>query len=87
MQIFELVGDRLYVPNFAYLNGELLYASATEGIKNPEVKACVDSILQFAMRDPGEKANFLAQPSKDLERYQTIEAEILQLPQPAIGFH
>jgi carboxylate-amine ligase len=78
MQIFELVGDRLYVPDFAYLNGELLYASATEGVKSPKVKVCVDSILQFAMGDAGEKANFLAQPSKDLERYQTIEAEILQ---------
>jgi len=38
----------------------------------------VDSILQFAMGDAGEKANFLAQPIKGLERYQTIEAEILQ---------
>ena len=78
MQIFELVGDRLYVPDFAYLNGELLYASATEGVKNPKVKVYVDSILQFAMGDAGEKANFLAQPIKDLERYETIEAEILQ---------
>ena len=30
------------------------------------------------MGDAGEKANFLAQPIKDLERYQTVEAEILQ---------
>ncbi|MEG4836973.1 glutamate-cysteine ligase family protein [Microcoleus sp. B9-D4] len=78
MQIFELVGDRLYVPDFTYLNGELLYASATEGVKNPKVKVYVDSILQFAMGEAGEKANFLAQLSKDMEHYQTIEAEILQ---------
>jgi carboxylate-amine ligase len=30
------------------------------------------------MEGAGEKANFLAQLSKDLDRYQTIEAEILQ---------
>jgi gamma-glutamyl:cysteine ligase YbdK (ATP-grasp superfamily) len=78
MQIFELVGDRLYVPDFEYLNGELLYTSATEGVKNPKVKAYVDSILQFANADGGEGANFLAKLSKDLDRYQTIEAEILQ---------
>lgn len=77
-QIFELVGDRLYVPDFEYLNGELLYTSATEGIKNPQVQAYVDSILRFAMVDGGEGANFLAKLSKDLDRYQTIEAVILQ---------
>ncbi len=78
MQIFELVGDRLYVPDFEYLNGELLYTSATEGVKNLKVKAYVDSILQFAIADGGEGANFLAKLSKDLDRYQTIEAGILQ---------
>jgi carboxylate-amine ligase len=77
-QIFELVGDRLYVPDFEYLNGELLYTSATEGVKNPKVKAYVDSILQFAVANGGEGANFLTKLSKDLDHYQTIEAEILQ---------
>ncbi|MDZ8227623.1 MULTISPECIES: hypothetical protein [unclassified Nostoc] len=42
MQIFELVGNHLYVPDFEYLLGELLYASATEGIKNPKVRAYVE---------------------------------------------
>ncbi|MFN6517173.1 MAG: glutamate-cysteine ligase family protein [Nostoc sp. CreGUA01] len=78
MQIFELVGDRLYVPDFEYLNGELLYTSATEGIKNPKVQAYVDSIVQFAMVDSGEGANFLAKLRKDLDRYQAIETVILQ---------
>ncbi|MEH2384810.1 MAG: glutamate-cysteine ligase family protein [Nostoc sp.] len=78
MQIFELVGDRLYVPDFEYLNGELLYTSATEGLKNPKVKAYVDSILQFASAEGGEGANFLAKLSKHLDHYQTIEARILQ---------
>ncbi|WP_242059375.1 MULTISPECIES: hypothetical protein [Nostoc] len=78
MQIFKLVGNHLYVPDFEYLNGELLYTSATEGVKNPKVKAYVDSILQFAMKDIGEGANFLAKLSQDLDRYQTIEAGILQ---------
>ena len=78
MQIFELVGDRLHVPDFEYLNGDLLYTSATEGMKNPKVKAYVDSILQFAIADGGEGADFLAKLSKDLDHYQTIEAGILQ---------
>lgn len=77
-QIFELVGKCLYVPDFAYLNGELLYTSATEGVKNSKVKTYVDSILQFATRDAGEGANFLAKLSKYLDCYQTIEAGILQ---------
>lgn len=75
---FELVGEHLYVPDFAYLNGELLYTSATEGVKNPKVRAYVDSILQFAVADHSEGAKFLAQLSKDLDHYQTIESEILQ---------
>ncbi|MEH2320287.1 glutamate-cysteine ligase family protein [Nostoc sp.] len=78
MQIFELVGSSLYVPDFEYLNGELLYTSATEGVKNPKVKAYVDSILQFASAEGGEGANFLAKLSKHLDQYQTIEAGILQ---------
>ncbi|MBD0385039.1 MAG: glutamate--cysteine ligase [Nostoc sp. C3-bin3] len=78
MQIFELVGNRLYVPDFEYLSGELLYASATEGIKNPKVRAYVDSILQFACAVGGEEANFLAKLSRNLDQYQTIEASILQ---------
>ncbi|MEH2298659.1 MAG: glutamate-cysteine ligase family protein [Nostoc sp.] len=78
MQRFEVVGDRLYVPDFEYLSGELLYTSATEGVKNPKVKAYVDSILQFASAAGGEGANFLAKLSKHLDHYQTIEAGILQ---------
>jgi hypothetical protein len=84
-QIFQIVGNNLYVPDFAYLNGELLYTSATEGVKNPKVRAYVDSVLQFAMgcnedaiADGGTGAKFLAQLSQDLDHYQTIEAEILQ---------
>ncbi|MHC5933249.1 glutamate-cysteine ligase family protein [Nostoc sp.] len=78
MQIFELVGNHLYVPDFEYLSGELLYTSATEGVKNPKVRAYVDSILQFASTLGGEGANFLAKLSRHLDHYQTIEASILQ---------
>ncbi|MFL9453617.1 MULTISPECIES: hypothetical protein [Nostocales] len=86
MQVFELVNNYLYVPDFEYLNGELLYTAATEGVKHPKVKAYVDSILQFAMgyalekgkADGGEGVSFLAKLSQDLDRYQTIEAGILQ---------
>ncbi|PHM07302.1 glutamate-cysteine ligase family protein [Nostoc sp. 'Peltigera malacea cyanobiont' DB3992] len=78
VQIFELVGNHLYVPDFEYLSGELLLTSATEGIKNPKVRAYVDSILQFASAVGGEGANFLAKLSRNLDRYQTTEASILQ---------
>ncbi|WP_375497181.1 glutamate-cysteine ligase family protein [uncultured Nostoc sp.] len=78
MQIFELVGNHLYVPDFEYLNGELLLTSATEGVKNLKVRAYVDSILQFASAVGGEGANFLTKLSRNLDRYQTIEASILQ---------
>ncbi len=75
---FELDGDRLWVPDFEYLNGYLLYAAATEGVKHPQVKAYVDSILQFAIGDGGEGAKYLTKLRAELDNYQTIETELLQ---------
>lgn len=80
---FEVDGEYLWVPDFAYLNGELLYAAATEGVKNPQVKAYVDSILQFAIQDGGEGAKYLTKLRAELDRYQSIEAHILQEFTPA----
>ncbi|MGH1396204.1 MAG: glutamate-cysteine ligase family protein [Trichormus sp.] len=80
---FELSENYLYVPAFEYLNGELLYAAATEGVKNPQVKAYVDSVLEFAITDGGENTQYLAKLRADLDNYQSIETEILQKFTPA----
>ncbi|MFB2770442.1 glutamate-cysteine ligase family protein [Pelatocladus sp. BLCC-F211] len=85
LHIFEWSSDRLLVPDFEYLNGDLLYAAATEGVKHPQVKAYVDSILQFAIADGGEGAKYLTKLRNELDNYQTIEAEILQEFTPAIA--
>jgi gamma-glutamyl:cysteine ligase YbdK (ATP-grasp superfamily) len=78
VEVFELAGNHLYVPDFAYLNGQLLYTAATEGMKSAKVQAYVDSIFKFAMSEAKEGAHFLEKLSQDMEHYQTIEAEILQ---------
>jgi gamma-glutamyl:cysteine ligase YbdK (ATP-grasp superfamily) len=80
---FEVDGEYLWVPDFEYLNGELLYASATEGVKHPQVKAYVDSILQFAIQDGGDGTKYLTKLRAELDHYQSIEADILQEFTPA----
>ncbi|MEH2072215.1 MAG: glutamate-cysteine ligase family protein [Nostoc sp.] len=75
---FQLSGNHLLVPNFQYLNGELLYASVTEGVKHPKVKAYVDSVLEFAITEGGEGTKYLTKLRAELEQYQSIEAGILQ---------
>ena len=78
VQTFELSGDRLFVPAFEYLNGGLIYAAATEGVKSPEIKAYLDSILKFAVQDDGEGTDYLSWLKSNLGEYQTTEAKILQ---------
>jgi len=75
---FERSGNMLLVPEFKYLNGDLLYAAVTEGVKSSEVKAYLDSILEFVAQDNGAGAHYLAKLSSSLGEYQTTEAEILQ---------
>ena len=76
--VFQPEGDTLWVPSFDYLNGDLLYAAATEGVKHPHVKTYVDSILKLAIADGGDGTQYLTKLRKDLDRYQSIEGEILQ---------
>jgi len=47
------------VPDFKYLDRNLLYAAVTEGVKNLEVTAYLDSILEFVVPDGGG-SNYLA---------------------------
>jgi gamma-glutamyl:cysteine ligase YbdK (ATP-grasp superfamily) len=69
-------GDLLHVPNFSYLNGELLGAAVTRGLLDRRVEAYVDSVVRFA-------SPYLARPEL-IEvlgasgSYRTTEAEILE---------
>jgi len=71
------------VPDFKYLDRNLLYAAVTEGVKNLEVTAYLDSILEFVVPDGGD-SNYLAKlrSSWVSTRRQT---EILQEFAPATG--
>lgn len=75
---FEVSGNKLSVPDFKYLDGDLLYAAVTEGVQSPEVKAYLDSILEFVVTDGGEGSNYLAKLRSSLGEYQTTEAQLLQ---------
>jgi carboxylate-amine ligase len=75
---FEVSGNKLFVPDFKYLDGDLLYAVVTEGVKHPAVRAYLDSLLEFVVQDGGEGAHYLAKLRSSLGEYQTTEADILQ---------
>jgi gamma-glutamyl:cysteine ligase YbdK (ATP-grasp superfamily) len=87
-QAFEIKNQQLVVPEFAYLNGTLLYTAATEGVTHATVKRYLDSLLEFAIVDQAGVAALkqlqttirtadLAHP------YPTTEAKILQQCAPA----
>ncbi|MDJ0845798.1 glutamate-cysteine ligase family protein [Crocosphaera sp.] len=78
VQVFQQEGNTIRVPSFDYLNGDLLYAAATEGVKHPYVKAYVDSILELAIADGGDGTQYLTKLRQKLDHYQSIEGEILQ---------
>ncbi len=76
-KIFKLEGQELNVPEFDYLNNELLYAAVTEGIKNTAVKEYLDSILEFSCQNDSEVGNYLSQFQTKLGEYTTTEAQLL----------
>lgn len=78
VQRFELDGNRLLVPEFQYLSEDLLFAAASEGMSNAQVRRYVDSIRQFAMREESEGQEYLEKFSKDFSHYQSTEAIIRQ---------
>lgn len=75
---FEVSGNQLSVPEFKYLDGNLLYAAVTEGVKSPEIIAYLDSVLEFVIKDGGVGSNYLTKLSSSLDKYQTTEAELRQ---------
>ena len=79
---FEVTGDRLLVPGFEYLSGNLLHAAATGGVKDPAIIAYLDSIVRFAA-PRGETAGYLGALETPAGSYQTTEAEIVrEFPTP-----
>ncbi|GAB4243472.1 MAG: hypothetical protein Kow00121_68720 [Elainellaceae cyanobacterium] len=83
IRTFEVRGQQLLVPEFDYLNGELLYAAATEGVKQSEVTEYLDSLLQFATATAAEGSAYLEKLSTAIGNYQTTEAEVLEQFAPA----
>jgi carboxylate-amine ligase len=86
VRTFELSGNKLSVPEFKYLNGDLLYAAVTEGAKSPDVRAYLDSLLEFAVQEGSEGSHYLAKLRSELGEYQTTEAEILREFTPSGAF-
>jgi len=76
-KVFKLQGQELNVPEFDYLNNELLYAAVTEGIKNTAVKDYLDSILEFSCQNDSEVSNYLTRFKTTIGEYTTTEAELL----------
>jgi carboxylate-amine ligase len=74
---FQLQGQKLNVPEFDYLNNELLYAAVTEGIHNTAIKDYLDSILEFSCHEDSEVGHYLAQFKTTLGEYTTTEAQLL----------
>lgn len=85
VRTFKLSGNHLAVPEFKYLDGDLLYAAVTEGVRSAEVTAYLDSILEFVIPDGGEGSHYLAKLRSSLGEYQTTEAQLLQEFQPTTG--
>lgn len=76
-KIFQLEGEKLSVPEFDYLNNELLYAAVTEGIQNTAIKDYLDSIFEFSSQGDSEVSNYLAKFKTTLGEYTTTEAQLL----------
>ena len=77
VRTFEVEGDRLSVPGFGYLDGNLSYAAATEGVGNPGVFAYVDSVFEFAVSGDQE-SEYLVRLRSSEGLYETTESRILR---------
>ena len=68
-------GELLYVPTFSYLNGELLSAAVTRGVKDHGIASYVDSLVGFASAYVEEPR--LVEPLGSSGDYKTTEFEVL----------
>lgn len=73
---FEVNGDELLVPDFAYLSGDLLRSAVTRGTEEPGVRAYLDSFMAFATR--GRGSGYLRRLKTPEGAYRTTEDEILR---------
>jgi carboxylate-amine ligase len=77
-------GDLLRVPIFSYLNGELLGAGVTRGVRDQRVEAYLDSIVKFA--SPYLEVPELVEPLVSSRGYKTTEADLLEsFPTPKVS--
>jgi carboxylate-amine ligase len=67
--------DLVRVPIFSYLNGELLGAAVTRGVRDQGVEAYVDSVVRFAA--PYLESPELGEPLGSSGNYRTTECEIV----------
>lgn len=81
----EIEGDRLLVPHFSYLSGELLGAAVTRGLPDETVEAYLDSFVRFAsplVEDPdaleplGAPGCYKCTESDILESFSSVEASV-----------
>lgn len=68
----EVHGDTLLVPDFERLSGPLLREAATRGVESPEVRAYLDSVLEFAGHPPR------CQRLLEGDGYRNVEQDILR---------
>jgi hypothetical protein len=77
-------GDRLLVPPFSYLNGELLAAAVTRGVRDQRIEAYVDSVVRFA--SPYLEKPELLKPLGFSGNNSTTESELLgSFPTPNVS--
>jgi hypothetical protein len=69
-------GDRLLVPTFSYLNGELLDAAVTRGLSDRRIETYLDSFIGFASAYI-EEPDFI-EPLRSSGEYETTESEVLR---------
>ena len=74
VKTFQLQGEKLWVPEFSYLNGDLLYSAVTEGFKSQAVLDYVESVIEFSSVN-GKLDKSLNQFKST--GYQTTETELL----------
>ena len=74
---FEVSGDRLLVPVFRRVGGELLRAAASGGPDDPEATAYLDSVLDFVGETGGRLGALGAYRARE-GSYPTTEGEILE---------
>jgi len=75
VRTLEPDGELLLVPIFSYLNGELLNAAVTRGVKDQRVEAYLDSLGRFA--SPYLRKPELVEPLGSSGGYKTTESEVL----------